>query len=109
MRNESRNAKKELVRRTEREISIAFLPYDDLATVTYAEKYSLEELGVHMTGGRVTVYDRLLGQSIMSLAPKWRDIIAMYYFLDMSDEEIGAVFRITDGAVRHCRRLPRNA
>lgn len=104
VRNEGRNAKKELARRAEREVSLSALPYNDLPAVTHEDRYLLEKLGVHSKAGAVEVLDRLLGQAIMSLAPKWRDVIVMYYFLDMSDEKIGGLLQLTTGAIRHRRQ-----
>lgn len=104
IRNEGRNARKELARHAEREVSLSALPYDDLSAVTYEDRYRLERLGIHSKVGAVEVLDRLLGQAIMSLAPKWRDVIVMYYFLDMSDEKIGGLLQLTTGAIRHRRQ-----
>lgn len=105
IRNEGRNAKKELARRAKREVSLSALPYDSLSTVSHEDKYLLEKLGVYSRAGEVEVFDRLLGQAIMFLAPKWRDVIVMYYFLDMSDEKIGGVLQLTTGAVHHRRQV----
>lgn len=104
IRNEGRNAKKELAHRAEREVSLFSLPYDELAAVSREDKYHLEKASVHSRAGKVEVLDRLLGQAIMSLAPKWRDVIVMYYFLDMSDEKIGGLLQLTTGAIRHRRQ-----
>lgn len=104
IRNEGRNAKKELARRAEREVNLSALPYDELPAVSHEDRYLLEKLGVHIKGGEVEVFDRLLGQAVMSLAPKWRDVIVMYYFLDMTDEKIGGILQLTTGAIRHRRQ-----
>lgn len=104
IRNEGRNARKELARQAKREVSLFAMPYDDLPAVTHEDKYLLEKVGVHSRAGEVAVLDRLLGQAIMSLAPKWRDVIVMYYFLDMSDEKIGGLLQLTTGAIRHRRQ-----
>lgn len=104
IRNEGRNAKRELARRAEREVSLSALPYDELPAVSHEDRYHLEKLGVHIKGGEVEVFDRLLGQAVMSLAPKWRDVIVMYYFLDMTDEKIGGILQLTTGAIRHRRQ-----
>lgn len=105
IRNEGRNAKKELARKAEREVTLSMLPYDDLPAVSHEDRYLLEKVGVHSRAGEIEVFDRLLGQAIMSLAPKWRDVIVMYYFLDMSDEKIGSVLQFTTGAIRHRRQV----
>ena len=105
IQNEGRNARKELARRAEREVSLSALPYDDLPAVSQEDRYLLEKLSVHSRTGEIEVLDRLLGQAIMSLAPKWRDVIVMYYFLDMSDEKIGGILQLTTGAIRHRRQV----
>lgn len=105
IRNESRNAKQELARQSEREVSLSSLLCGNLANISHEDRYSLEKFGVHIRGGKVDVFDHLLGQAIMSLVPKWRDIIVMYYFLDMGDTEIGAILKLTTGAIRHRRKV----
>lgn len=105
IRNEGRNTKKELARRAAREVSLSALPYDDLPAVTHEDRYRLERLGVHSKAGTAEVLDSLLGQAIMSLAPKWRDVIVMYYFLDMSDEKIGGILQFTMEAIRYRRQI----
>lgn len=104
IRNESIDARRELAHRAEHEVSLSALPYDDLPAAAHEDKYCLEKLGVHSGAGEVEVLDHLLGQAIMSLAPKWRDVIVMYYFLDMTDEKIGGLLRLTAGAIRRRRQ-----
>lgn len=105
IRNEGRNAKKELARQSEREVSLSSLPFDSLSAISHEDKYSLEKFGIHTQVAKVEVFDHLLGQAIMSLAPKWRDIIVMYYFLNLGDTEIGGVLKLTPGAIRHRREV----
>lgn len=105
IKNESIDARRELARQADREVSLSSLSYDDLLAVSQEDKYLFEKLGVHSRAGKVEVFDRLLGQAIMSLLPKWRDVIVMYYFLDMSDEKIGGVLQLTAGAIRHRRQV----
>lgn len=105
IRNEGRNAKKELARRAQREVSLSMLSYDGLPIVAHEDKYLLEKADVHSKAGEVEVFDRLLGQAVMSLVPKWRDVIVMYYFHGLSDEKIGGVLHLTTGAIRHRRTV----
>lgn len=102
IRNESRNAKRQLQRQAEREVSLSSLPYGDLPAVSNEGQ---EKFGVHIKSGEIEIADCLLGQAIMSLAPRWRDVIVMYYFLDMNDEKIGRVIHLTTGAVRYRRKM----
>lgn len=104
IRNESRNAKKELARQAEREISLSSLPDSGLLSAAHEDRYLLEKVDVHIQVGEVKIFDWQLGQALMSLAPKWRDVIVMYYFLDMTDDRIGGVLHLTTGAIRHRRQ-----
>lgn len=103
IRNESIDAHRELARQGEREISLSSLPCNALPSLSHEDKYLLEKSSVHIKGVEVTVFDRLLGQAMMSLAPKWREVIVMYYFGGMTDEKISAVLQLTAGAIRHRR------
>ena len=100
IRNESIDARRELARRAEREVSLTTLPFD----VGREDSYHLEELDVHMPDGAVTVFDHILGMAIRGLAPKWRDVIVMHYFWGLSDEKIGGILHLTAGAIRHRRK-----
>ena len=104
VRNESRNAKQELARQAEREVSLSSLPDNGLLSAAHEDRYLLEKADVHIHAGEVKVFDWLLGQALMSLAPKWRDVIVMYYFWDMTDEKIGSALHLTAGAIRHRRQ-----
>lgn len=104
IRNESRNAKKELAHQAEREVSLSSLPDNGLLSAAHEDRYLLEKADVHIHAGEVKVFDWLLGQALMSLAPKWRDVIVMYYFWDMTDEKIGSALHLTTGAIRHRRK-----
>lgn len=62
-------------------------------------------MNVHIEIGGAEIFDCLLGQAILSLPPKWRNVIVMYYFLDMSDEKIGGVLQLTTEAIHHRRQV----
>ncbi len=53
IRNEGRNAKKELSRRGEREVT----PYHDLPAMSHEDRYVLEKLAVHSGAGGVEALD----------------------------------------------------
>lgn len=105
IRNESIDGRRKMARRMEREISLSDLGNNDLPAVFYEDKYVLEKVNIHIEIGGAEIFDCLLGQAILSLPPKWRNVIVMYYFLDMSDEKIGGVLQLTTGAIRHRRQV----
>lgn len=100
IRNESIDARRELARQAEREVSLTALPFE----VGEEDSYRLEGLDVHTLDGAVTVFDHILGKAIMGLAPKLRDVIVMHYFLGMSDEKIGGVLHLTARGIHHRRK-----
>ena len=54
-------------------------------------------------GEDVSVYDEKLGEVLLSLLPKDRKVILMYYFLKMTDEKISHVLGVTRAAVQQRR------
>lgn len=104
IRNESIDARRELIRHTGKEVSLSSLPFDALPAISHEDSYRPEQFSIHSNVGDITVFDQLLGQALMSLVPKWRDVIVMYYFLDMTDEKIAGFLQLTAGAIRHRRQ-----
>ena len=51
----------------------------------------------------ISIYDETLGQALLSLLPKDRNVILMYYFLKMTDEKISHVLGVTRAAVQQRR------
>ena len=86
-----------------------------LSSVTDADLYSIspkdaEIKSVGQTGRvfrvqgeDVSVYDEKLGEVLLSLLPKDRKVILMYYFLKMTDEKISHVLGVTRAAVQQRR------
>ena len=86
-----------------------------LSTMTDADLYSVSPEDAEIKGvgqvGRtfrvqeedISIYDETLGQALLSLLPKDRNVILMYYFLKMTDEKISHVLGVTRAAVQQRR------
>ncbi len=99
IRNESKDAKKELSRRAKREISLSQLMKDELAQISAADEYNLESMTFFVDGDTVTIRDMLLGQALASLPPQRREVILLSYFLNKNDPQIAAILNLGKDAV----------
>lgn len=104
IKNESKNAKKEITRRAEHEISMSQLMQDELSHISITDAYSLDKMTFYVGGNEVTVNDILLGQAIAALPPSRRDVILLSYFMNKNDPQIGALLHLTPNAIRYRRK-----
>lgn len=99
IKNESKDAKKAIARRTEREISLSQLMQEELAQITATDEYNLESMTFFVAGDTVTIHDMLLGQALASLTPQRREVILLSYFLKKNDPQIAAILNLGKDAV----------
>lgn len=99
IKNESKDAKKELARRADRVITMSQLMKDELAQIAAEDKYDLDGMTFNVDGDTVIVRDMLLGQAIASLPPQRREVILLSYFLDKNDPQIAALLHLGEDAV----------
>lgn len=99
IKNESKDAKKEISRRAKREISLSQLMKDELAQIAAVDKYDLESMTFPIDGDTVTIHNMLLGQAIASLPPQRREVILLSYFLNKNDPQIAAILNLGKDAV----------
>lgn len=99
IKNESKDAKKAITRRTEREISLSQLMQEELAQITATDEYNLESMTFFVAGDTVTIHDMLLGQALASLTPQRREVILLSYFLKKNDPQIAAILNLGKDAV----------
>ena len=59
------------------------------------DEYSVEYTAFLVYGMEIHVYDEHLCKAIQKLKDRQRNIILMFYFLDMSDTEIGEIIGIS--------------
>ena len=104
IRNEGKDARKEIVRRAKREINLSML---DPIVQLNAGNRDIYDLGARtflVQGVPVKVSDPALGQALASLTPYRRSVILLFYFMDRTDPQIGALLRQDPTTVNYQRR-----
>lgn len=89
-----RNYRKELKRRRNREISYCELPEIVVEKLAVWDEYESDYTAFDVCGIEVRVLDDDLAEAIKYLSEKDREILLMYFFLGMSDTEIGDRLKI---------------
>ena len=89
-----RNYRKELKRRRNREISFCELPEIVVEKLAVWDEYKSDYTAFDVCGIEIRVLDDELADALKSLPERERAIILMYFFLDMSDTEIGEKLNI---------------
>ena len=89
-----RNYRKELKRRRNKEISYCELPEIVVEKLAVWDEYESDYTAFDVCGIEVRVLDDDLAEAIKYLSEKDREILLMYFFLGMSDTEIGDRLKI---------------
>lgn len=103
LRDESRNYKKQLVRRAEKEINLSELSEAELGQLYAMDEYPSDSTYFDVLEYRVAVKDDRLAEALAALPSKKRDVILLSYFLDMKDTEIAEKLKVV-GSTIHRRR-----
>ncbi|MDD2959991.1 MAG: sigma-70 family RNA polymerase sigma factor [Lachnospiraceae bacterium] len=89
-----RNYRKELKHRRNREISFCELPEIVVEKLAVWDEYESDYTAFNVCGIEIRVLDDELADALKSLSERERTIILMYFFLGMSDTEIGEKLNI---------------
>lgn len=103
LRDESRNYKKQMARRAEREINLSALSETELAQLYETDEYPSDSVIFDVLEYRVAVKDDRLAEALTALPGKKRDVVLLSYFLELSDTEIAQIFRVVSSTI-HRRR-----
>ena len=103
LRDESRNYKKQLARRAEKEINLSELSEAELSQLYAMDEYPSDSTYFDVLEYRVAVKDDRLAEALAALPSKKRDVILLSYFLDMTDTEIAEKLKVV-GSTIHRRR-----
>lgn len=98
-----KNYYRELGRRAKHEIPFCDVTETDLNHVAATDEYSLGYTVFPVYGAEVHVYDDRLCEAIKVLSERQRNIVLMFYFLEMSDIEIGQIIGISRCSVYRSR------
>lgn len=104
-KNTSRDILREYKRQVDRETPLEDMTPSDIgkwASITdhyrlYSRAYTVRNCIVH-------VYDPNIGEVLQYLTPQRREIILLYYFLDMNDTEIGKLLHIDNTTAKNRRQ-----
>lgn len=103
LRDESRNYKKQMARRAEREINLSALSEAELAQLYETDEYPSDSVIFDVLEYRVAVKDDRLVEALTALPGKKRDVVLLSYFLELSGTEIAQIFRVVSSTI-HRRR-----
>lgn len=99
---EAKNYLIELAKQSSREVCFSELKENELNKFSTLDEYSSDYYNYTVAGYDVYVKDDLLNEALNILPVRKREIILLSYFLDMSDEEIGAMMNVVRSTVfRH--------
>ena len=94
-----KNYNKELARRAKHEISFCEIPELELNQLGVSDEYSLEFTSFDVFGTEVRVYDEKLCEAIKKLSERRRNVVLMFYFLELPDAEIAEILNISRNSV----------
>lgn len=97
------NYQKELSRRSKREALFCELPELVIDKLGTWDEYETDSMTFTVCGIDVRVADDKLASALAKLPEKKRNILLMYYFLEMSDTEIGELFQMSRNASHKSR------
>ncbi|CUP47354.1 RNA polymerase sigma factor [Flavonifractor plautii] len=89
------------------ETSISCLPFKEAAKLSTEDTYHLEDgaaIRFEVYGFPVEIGDPMLGQALLSLPPKRRDVILLFYFADQNEPQIGQLLHIATMTVNTRRK-----
>lgn len=95
---ESIDCLREYGRRAEMESLFSEMSIEELNQLCVTDEYPSEYHHFSSQGYDIAIKNALLSEALAALPIRNRDILLMYYFLDLSDEEIGeltGVYRTT--------------
>lgn len=97
------NYQKELSRRSKRESLFCELPELVIDKLGTWDEYGTDSTTFSVCGIDIRVLDDKLAAALKKLPEKKRSILLMYYFLEMSDTEIGELYHMTRNASHKSR------
>lgn len=86
---------RELTRRAKHETPFSELPDIMVESFAFIDEYELGVISFDVYGTEVRVADEELCEALLKLPERKRNILLMFYFLEMSDIEIGEILNIS--------------
>ena len=85
---EAYNGYREISRRQSHEVAFSELPEDSMEQLASYDRYPWEYTSFPVGGDVILIEDDRLAEALNALPQDGRDILLMYFFLDMADREI---------------------
>lgn len=85
---EAYNGYREISRKQSREVAFSELPEDSMEQLASYDRYPWEYTFFPVGGDVILIEDDRLAEALNALPQDGRDILLMYFFLDMADREI---------------------
>jgi RNA polymerase sigma factor (sigma-70 family) len=104
LKNEVRNYHREMKRLQDKEILFSELSERELEQLSTTDKYFTTEQIFNVLGDDVIVTNESIAEALKNLPEQRnRDIILLYYFLELSDGEIGKKLNMIRSTVQYQR------
>ena len=102
LKGEARSYLRSLSKISEQEVCFSDMVENDFNRLYSEDTYDFEYYIFHVSGFDITVKDILLGEALEFLNKQNRDIVLLFYYLDMSDAEISELLNVVRSTVfRH--------
>lgn len=101
---EAYNAYREIGRRQMREIALSELPEDAMELLAVYDHYPWEYTSFAIGRYVILVENDQLAEALRALSPVDREILLMYWFLDMADREIAGLLHLNRRTVNRRRQ-----
>lgn len=101
---EKKNYYDGISRKYQKEIPFSELSSDELEQLYSLDEYSIDSTLFEVMGCDISIKSDLLAEAIKQLPQKNKDILLMYYFLEMNDNEISKETNVTRRTVGYHRK-----
>ncbi|MBO0468528.1 sigma-70 family RNA polymerase sigma factor [Enterococcus plantarum] len=95
---------KEISRKSQKEIPFSALSPDELEQLYSFDEYSINSSLFEVIGYDIAIKNDLLAEAIKQLPSKDKDILLMYYFLEMNDNEISKETNVARRTIAYHRK-----
>ena len=104
IRCEAYNAYRAIGRRQDLEIPFSQLPEEAMETLATWDVYPWEYTSFPVDGDVILIKDDRLADALTALPQRFRDILLMYWFLELADREIGERLSLSRRTVNNRRQ-----
>lgn len=103
LKREKINYEQERKRHLDHEISFSDLTQEECGRLKTEDSYICESELFRVLNYDVEVRDELLGEALRCLPEKKRNVILLYYFMEMTDAEIAKSMNLVKSTIHHHR------